>query len=100
MKINIVISLLAFVNIAYTQQYRLVPTCSDEPLDPDNPVALKGDKGDRGIPGKAGPPGVSIKRMKGEFGNYTSFQNSVEQKLNSKLFNRKEVKTRRKITDS
>jgi len=86
MKINVVITgtLLAFVNIAYTQQYRLVSTCSDEPLDPDNPVALKGDKGDQGIPGKTGPSGVSIKGMKGEFGNCTNFQNNMEQRLNSK----------------
>ena len=66
------------------QQYRLVPTCSDETLDPDNPVALKGDKGDHGIPGKAGPPGEGVKGMKGEMGNCTRFQRDLDARLDSK----------------
>ena len=72
--------LMAFISVVELQQYRLVPTCSDESLDPNNPVALKGDKGDRGISGKAGPPGIGIKGIKGEIGNCTHFQESVEQK--------------------
>ena len=79
----IAVILIVFIRVVKLQQYRLVPTCSDEHLDPNNLVALKGDKGDRGISGKAGPPGVGIKGTKGEIGNCTRFQESVEEKLDS-----------------
>ena len=83
MKVYIVLILITLVRVVELQQYRLVPTCSDESLDPNNPVALKGDKGDRGISGKAGPPGIGIKGIKGEIGNCTHFQESIEERLAS-----------------
>ena len=70
--------------LMYGQQYRLVPTCSDEPLDQNNPVALKGDKGDSGMPGKAGPRGVGIKETKGEIGNCARFSSDLNARLDSK----------------
>ena len=70
--------------LTHGQQYRLVPTCSDEALDPNNPIALKGDKGGKGVPGKAGPPGVGVKGIKGEIGNCTRFSRDLNARLDSK----------------
>ena len=78
------IYLATFFCLAYGQQYRLVPTCSDESLDPNNPIALKGDKGDQGIPGKAGPSGIGEKGMKGEIGNCTQFRQDINARLEGK----------------
>ena len=82
-----IIYLVACFCLTHGQQYRLVPTCSDEQLDPNNPVALKGDKGDKGIPGKAGPPGFGAKRVKGEIGNCTRFSRDLNARLDSKYSN-------------
>ena len=84
MKSTILIYLVASFCHIHGQQYRLVPTCSNEPLDPNNPVALKGDKGDNGIPGKAGPPGFGVKGVKGEIGNCTRFSRDLNARLDSK----------------
>ena len=83
MKLYIATFLITFISVVKLQQDHLVSTCSDEPLNPNNPVALKGDKGDQGISGKAGPPGVGIKGTKGEIGNCSRFQESIEQRLDS-----------------
>ena len=80
-RVDLLILLLAISRHTFQQQYRLVPTCSDENLDAENPIALKGEKGDQGMPGKAGPPGVG---PKGEIGDCDSFQMSVEERLDRK----------------
>ena len=84
-KTMLYMNFLFVVSISLTcgQQYRLVPTCTDEPLDPENPVALKGDKGERGIPGKSGPSGEGIKGTKGEIGNCSRFQVAANARLDS-----------------
>ena len=76
--------LIASFCFVHGQQYRLVPTCSDEVLDSNNPLALKGDKGDRGIPGKAGAQGIGVKGMKGEIGNCSRFSHELNARLDSK----------------
>ena len=79
-----IIFLVASFCLTHGQQYRLVPTCSDESLDSSNPVALKGNKGDKGIPGKAGPPGIGVKGGKGDIGNCTRFSRDLNTRLDSK----------------
>ena len=87
MKSAQLIYLVASFCLTHGQQYRLVPTCSDEALDPKNPIALKGDKGDRGIPGKAGAQGIGVKGMKGDIGNCSLFSRELNARLDSKCNN-------------
>ena len=84
MKNALLIYLVVSFCLIHGQQFRLVPTCSDETLDPSNPIALKGDKGERGIPGKAGARGLGEKGMKGDSGNCTRFYRDLNARLDSK----------------
>ena len=68
------------------QQYCLLPIC-DSSDDTRSPIVLKGNKGDRGVPGKQGPKGIKgsigvsgndgAKESKGDIANCSALLHTV-----------------------